>query len=285
MVPGASGIVNDGGMWTSLNGHNRRYGVFGHGQAGTAYCCLDRSNMLSCFLELQCNYVLGLSSGMKDRYVAPGTPGTLNSHCRVVAIWLPRSIENLLTFSPPPPSSSPTPRPVPVNPSKGDVIKTAWAYAGLEHNPDGSAWETGYLSAGRDTNIEILSETYPGHTGNIFPEYVYAKVLSADAACGWFPVALLGPSGTGAWALVHSLCSLHGQMINGQMLPIAAWKEDKLLLQKQCGAQILVKRQKCHVFGATQIAGIGMRKKLMLRGHPDKNGDRHLFDLAMILAS
>ena len=74
-------------------------------------------------------------------------------------------------------------------------------------------------------------------------------------------------------------------MINGQMLPIAAWKEDKLLLQKQCGAQILVKRQKCHVFGTTQIAGIGMRKKLMLRGHPDKNGDRHLFDLAMILAS
>lgn len=69
MVPGPSGILQDGGMWTSLGGHGQRYGVSGHGIASAAYLCLDHSPALACFLELPCHFLFTPSSGMKDRYV------------------------------------------------------------------------------------------------------------------------------------------------------------------------------------------------------------------------
>ena len=100
----------------------------------------------------------------------------------------------------------------------------------------------------------------------------------------WFPVALLAPCGPCAWALVHDLHSEHGKRINGTMMQVMDWQPDKLLLQKLCGSQILVSKHKCHVFATPQLAEAGMRKRLLLRGHSDKQGDRHMFDLAMLLA-
>ena len=157
-------------------------------------------------------------------------------------------------------------------------MQTAWPYAGLERDAEGIELEGGYLPAKCAASIKVLSETYPGHAGNIFSKYIYAELLSTETR-GWFPVALLAPCGPCAWALVHSE---HGKRVNGTMMQVMDWQPDKLLLQKLCGSQILVSKHKCHVFATPQLAEAGMRKRLLLRGHSDKQGDRHMFDLAML---
>ncbi len=83
---------------------------------------------------------------------------------------------------PPPPRNEP---------SNGDVVQTAWPYAGLERDAEGIELEGGYLPAKCAASIKVLSETYPGHADNIFSKYIYAELLSTETRYGSRSLCLL----------------------------------------------------------------------------------------------
>ena len=286
-APRSRGIRQDDGMVTSLNGHSGRYGVFGHGTAQVAHMCRDPQDWRSCFLELRCNYVFVVPSGMRARYVAPGAPGEVNRHCRVAAIWLLQDAARLVLCQPPAqppvePKEEPAAEPAAWNAAGSCAV--VWSYAGTEHTAEGRQ-ELGYLAVTEGETVEVLSQPHPGHAGNLFAAYVFA---SGKAGRGWLPTLLLGPAGprhaVRRWALVHGLRSPRGSELNGRIFEVTAERSDGRWLLTEGDEAIAVRPAQYHLFFTAEAVDLpGRHKKLLLRGHPDKGGDRSIFDLAMLL--
>ena len=280
------GVVPDGGLWTPHYGHAGRFGVFGHGQPGTAYCCLG-SARTECFFELTCNFVRSMRGGMHNWYFAPGAPNMLNKHCKLSAVWAPEASIMPMLLGAEAPCPPPPPPQDPWNCCAGETGKVAWTYQGRELNERRRDREHGYLTAVKGEEVKALSDPAPGHAGNMFREYVFAEALQTGHQ-GWFPTALLNPARAcekwPGWALVTGLKSPKGRGMNGHVLPVEGRRQDGRLLLRSPSGLAAVSQQNCHVFSSAEMAEPGLRKRLLLRGHPDKGaGDRSLFDLAMLL--
>eukprot|EP00435_Cladocopium_sp_Y103_P059808 s670_g21.t1 len=213
---GSRGILNDKALYTSSNGHLGRFGVFGHGSTQQAYMCLGREPT-ACFLELEANYLLVVQSGMRNRWVAPGTPRTPNRHCRLKAVWIRApAYDTASPFPPMPPSPPPegpaSTSPPPASPPvQGLSYRCLHAYGGIEHCSESMTLESGYLALGVGDQVQILSKEEPGHEGNTFLNYVFAECRDQK---GWVPSLLLGPADITVplrWALIHDLQRARGR--------------------------------------------------------------------------
>ena len=284
-APSSRGILEDGFLLCGKSTHQGRTGVFMHAQPHGAAFYVTSSRpqwpeLPMCFLEVRAFKLRVVKGGMKERYYAPGEPGTIQRMVEILALWVLEVDVEVSTPAPTPAVGVARPAgPAPVFVSGSHAI-VAWEYPAEEVGELGGV-ETGYLACVPGEEVAVLSAPENGHRGNLYASYVYAKKIEGEAQ-GWIPTLILHQPGYGEVALISGLTvreDLNGRSgrirgVRGSGRMVVDLGDDEVFAIEESKLRIIDGNVEdfCH-------------RRCLFRFHPDRGGNEAAFRLAYWLFS
>ena len=282
----SSGILHELNLRTGVNGHKGDHGVFFHCAPEGAAFYVQSSRPKwpfepMCFIELRSLDAKKVKGGMAGRYCATGVPGMINNKVQLLALCMLAEDFRVPAMLPPvlqePCSKEVVPAASPL--TSGLKVITNWDYTAKEKTAeDFNALEAGYLEFKADSELLVMSPSYPGHAGNFYEGYVYAQNIGTSKF-GWAPALLLHQVGCGVMGILRCLRSQ--PQYNGQVVRIVGKQNCRFVVHSDTVGTIAVKEENLVIFDdqAAIAAFTEDGKQKLKRVHPDKGGDNDIFIL------